>query len=191
MRVGLFFGSFNPVHNGHLALANYIVEYSYVQSLWFVITPQNPLKNKTTLLPDYQRYELVIRAIGNTGMFSVSDIEFKLPKPSYTSNTLQELTKEYPGYEFSVIMGSDTLETLPKWKNSRTIINNHFIIVYPRPGHTGGSLKDHRNIIWMHAPQIEISSSFIRDAIKSGKNLRYFMPDPVWNCISEKKLYKK
>jgi nicotinate-nucleotide adenylyltransferase len=190
-KIGLYFGSFNPIHNGHLMIAGYMVEYSDLKEIWFVISPQNPLKEKSSLLTDYHRLALVNVAIENDARFKSCDIEFKLPQPSYTINTLTYLQEKYPQKEFALIMGADNLENLDKWKNYEQILQHYSIYVYPRPGASGGSFKDHPNVNWVKAPNLEISSSFIRLAIKEKKNVNYFLPDKVYQYIQEMHFYEK
>ncbi|UCH15678.1 MAG: nicotinate-nucleotide adenylyltransferase [Bacteroidales bacterium] len=189
MKVGLYFGSFNPVHIGHLAIANYIVEFTDIDQLWFVLSPQNPLKKKTSLLNDYDRYDLLKKAIGEDNSFQICDIELRLPKPSYTIDTLTYLKERNPGFNFILIMGSDVLTTFHKWKNHEEIIKNYQRYIYPRRGFENINLKDHKNIKVIDAPLIEISSSFIRSALKHGKNVRYFLPEEVYKYILKKHLY--
>lgn len=192
MKIGLYFGSFNPIHIGHLAVANYMVEYSDLEQIWFVVSPQNPLKNKKSLLADYSRYELVVRAIGDSQKYRASNIEFGLPKPSYTIDTLVHLEEKYPKHEFVLITGADNLQTLHKWKNYEILLNKNNIYVYPRPNYDGGELKNHKNInIIENAPQMEISSSFIRQAIKEGKDVEFFMPKAAYKYLDGMNFYKK
>ena len=192
LKVGLYFGSFNPIHIGHMAIANYMVEYTDLDQLWFVVSPQNPLKNKSNLLNDYQRLELVNRAIEDDNRFRASNIEFDLPKPSYTIDTLAYLSDKYPDYQFVILMGSDNLESFHKWKNFKTIVQNYGIIVYPRPGFEQAKVLKHENItIAKEAPLMEISSSFIRNAIKEGKDVRHYLPQNVWEYVDEMNFYKK
>lgn len=191
LHVGLFFGSFNPIHIGHLAIANYMVEFTSIGQLWFVVSPQNPLKKKNGLLDDYQRLELVHRAIGEDARFRVSNIEFNLPKPSFTIDTLAYLKEQFAQYKFSIIMGSDNLENFNKWKNYQSILENYGIIVYPRPGFDKTKIKPFPNISVTEAPLMDISSTFIRDAIKDGKNMRHFVPEKAFEYIEEMNFYKK
>jgi nicotinate-nucleotide adenylyltransferase len=188
MKIGLFFGSFNPVHIGHLAIANYLAEFTDLQQLWFVISPQNPLKLKKTLLADHHRRTLLELAIGNDDRFRISDIEFRMPRPSYTIDTLAYLKEKYPGHTFVIIMGSDGLPTFHKWKNFELIEENYLRYVYPRPGYPVDPAL-HRNIQQVEAPMLEISSSFIREAIQQGKDIRYFLPEKVFDYIVEMHLY--
>jgi nicotinate-nucleotide adenylyltransferase len=188
---GLYFGSFNPVHNGHLMLANYLVENSELDSLWFVISPQNPFKTKESLLPDYQRLELMNRAIEGFDKFQACDIEFNMPKPSYTIDTLTYLREKYPSRDFVLIMGTDNLERFDHWKNYQQILAHHKIIVFPRNGSNGGSLRNHPQIQIVDTPIIEVSSTFIRQSIHDGKDVRFFMPEKVYQYIDEMNFWKK
>lgn len=189
MKTGLFFGSFNPIHIGHLVIANYMLEFTDLEQLWFVISPQNPLKKKTSLLEDHKRRTLLEIAIENDDRFRVCDIEFKLPKPSYTIDTLTYLNELYPHHEFVLIMGSDGLATFQKWKNHIIIQDHYARYIYPRPGHSVNS-DDHHNIRIFDAPQMEISSTFIRDALKKKRNISYFLPHKVYEYITEMHYYE-
>jgi nicotinate-nucleotide adenylyltransferase len=190
-KIGLYFGSFNPIHSGHLMIASYMVEYSDLKEVWFVISPQNPLKEKTSLLADYHRLALVNVALENDARFRSCDIEFKLPQPSFTINTLIFLQEKYPQKEFSLIMGADNLENLHKWKNYQQILDLYSIYVYPRPGTDGGDLKNHIKVQWVNAPLLEISSSLIRAGLKEKKIMSYFLPDRVYKYILEMHFYEK
>ena len=190
LTVGLFFGTFNPMHIGHLAIANYMVEYSCINQLWFVVSPQNPFKKKSSLLDDYQRLEMVHRAVDSDFRFRVSDIEFYLPKPSYTIDTLTYLKEKYPKYQFKILMGSDNIEELNKWKNYKQILDNYGIMVYPRPGFDMSKIELHPNISVTNAPMMDISSSFIRNAIHEGKDVRHYMPPKTWEYIDEMGFYR-
>ncbi len=190
-KTGLYFGSFNPVHIGHLAIANYILEFTDLDEIWFVVSPQNPLKDKTSLLPDFQRLQMVNLAIGDFQKFKSSDIEFRLPQPSYTIHTLTYLSEKYPSRKFCLIMGADNLDNFAKWKNYKEIIGNYQLYVYPRPDSDGGSFREHANVNWVDAPLMEISSSFIRNAIKEKKDVRYFLPEKVYEYITEMHFYEK
>lgn len=189
--VGLFFGSFNPIHVGHLIIANYMHEFTDLSEIWFIISPQNPFKTKETLLSDNHRLQLVRIAIENNPHFKASNIEFSLPQPSYTSNTLAYLKDKYPTKKFALIMGSDNLETFHKWKNYEYILNNYSIYIYPRPTSDGGNLKNHSNVKMVNAPLVEISASFIRKAIKAKKDVRYMLTGPVYQYIKEMHFYEK
>lgn len=191
MKIGLYFGSFNPIHIGHLALANFFVEYSDLEKLWFVVSPQNPLKKRNTLLADNHRLYMVRLAIENVSdKYFASNIEFEMPKPSYTIDTLTYLKDKYSGKEFVLIMGADNLVNLHKWKNYEEIIKNHQIYVYPRPNINLDKIKAKANYKVFEAPQIEISSSFIRKSIANSKNVQFFMPEVVAKYIEEMNFYK-
>lgn len=192
LKVGLYFGSYNPIHIGHLAIANYMVEYTAIDQLWFVVSPQNPHKLKANLLDDYQRLELVRRAIDDDDRFRVSNVEFNLPKPSYTVDTLAYLKDQHPNYDFVILMGSDNLENFHKWKNYEVILENYGVIVYPRPGFDKSKVQVHKNIsIASGVPLMEISASFIRKAIKNEKDVRHFLPYKTWQYIDEMNFYRK
>ncbi|MBL7110454.1 MAG: nicotinate-nucleotide adenylyltransferase [Bacteroidales bacterium] len=190
MNIGLFFGSFNPIHVGHLVIANYMVEFTAMEQLWFVVSPQNPLKEKKSLLADYHRYELVLKAIGDEDRIMATNIEFNMPIPSYTIDTLTWLTEKHPKNNFSLVMGSDQLSVFHKWKNHQEIIRSYHRYVYPRPGIEHRSLPLMENASLVDAPMIEISSSFIRQAIKAEKDIRHFLPPGVWKYIQEMNFYK-
>lgn len=191
MKVGLFFGSFNPVHVGHLAIANYMLSFTDLDKIWFIISPHNPLKEKQTLLPDHHRYELVNLAIGDNSKMKASNIEFKLPKPSYTINTLVHLKEKYPEYNFILIMGSDNLNTFHKWKNHEIILRDYEIYVYPRLKCEVKPEISLEKIKFIDAPIIEISSSFLRQSIKEKKDIRYFLHEKVHDYIMEMHFYEK
>ncbi len=191
MKVGLLFGSFNPVHIGHMAVANYFSEFTPLDQVWMVVSPHNPLKPPGTLLQDYHRASLVQLAIGDYTKIKLSKAEFTLPRPSYTIHTLTHLSENYPGYSFVLLMGTDSLETLHKWKYYEQILEHYEIYVYPRPGFSGGDLIKHPKVSLHQAPLIEISSSFIRDAIKQGKDVRFMLPESVWKEMDELNFYRK
>ncbi len=178
----LYFGSFNPIHIGHLAIANYLTEFCDIKELWFVITPQNPVKKSSTLLNDRDRQHLVQLAIEDYPKFKVSDIEFYLSKPNYTINTLTYLKEKYPNKKFSILIGGDNLESFHKWKNYRKILDDYKIYVYKRPGSEVHEFEN-ANITIVDAPQMEISSSFIRNAIKENKDVRFFLPTNVYEYV--------
>lgn len=192
LKVGLYFGSYNPIHIGHLAIANYMVEYTDIDQLWFVVSPQNPHKTKANLLDDYQRLEMVHRAVEGDDRLRASNIEFSLPKPSYTVDTLAYLKDKHPDYLFKILIGSDNLESFHKWKNYKTIVENFGVIVYPRPGFDQSKVQVSKNItVAEGAPLMEISSSFIRKAIQSRKDIRHFLPQKSWKYLDEMNFYKK
>lgn len=188
-RVGLFFGSFNPVHIGHLVIANYMANFTELEEVWFVVSPQNPFKEKKSLANMYDRLEMVNLAIENSDKLRASDIEFHLPQPSYTIDTLTHLSERYPNHEFVLIMGEDNLAGLHKWKNADILLRDYKIAVYPRPGYDGGKLKKHPSVTVTDTPLMELSSTFIRKAIKERKNIQFFTPEKVLDFIDKKGLY--
>ncbi len=190
MKTGLFFGSFNPIHFGHMAIANYVTEFTGIEQIWFIISPQNPFKAKSSLLADYHRYELVNRAISDDHRFKASNVEFKLPKPSYTIDTLTYLAEQYPEQDFYLIIGSDQLPYFHNWKNPDQLIDNYHFLVYPRLGTDKHSLMDNPAFQRIEAPMMEISSTFIRRAIQEKKDMRFFMPEAVWGYIREMHFYE-
>jgi nicotinate-nucleotide adenylyltransferase len=191
MKIGLFFGSFNPIHIGHMAIANYMAEFTDLKQVWFVVSPQSPLKKKTSLLADHHRLQLVRLAIGDSLNYKASNIEFQLPKPSYTINTLAHLAEKYPQHNFCLIMGSDNLETLHKWKNYEHILNEYELYIYPRPGSDGGELKNHPKVKIVPAPFMDISATFLRDALKAKKDIRFFIPSEAYEYLREMHFYEK
>lgn len=191
MKIGLFFGSFNPVHNGHMVIASYMAEFTDLDQVWFVVSPHNPLKDKTTLLSDHHRLQLVNIAIGDYSRLKSSNIEFSLPKPSYTINTLAYLFEKHPEHRFVLLLGADNLDTFKKWKNWERILELVELYVYPRKGSDGGDLLHHPNVKVIDAPMMELSATFIRNAIKSGKDVRYMLPSSVWDYIREMHFYER
>ena len=189
-KTGLFFGSFNPIHTGHLAIASYMVEFTDLSELWFVVSPHNPLKEKSSLLPDHHRLALVNEAIGSDSRFRVSNIEFKLSQPSYTIQTLAHLEEKFPGRNFVLVGGTDMLPSFHKWKNWETILEYYKLYLYPRHDSDQHELTAHPSITLVNAPRMEISSSFIRESIRQGKNMSYFLPDKVLSYISEMHFYE-
>ncbi len=196
-KIGLYFGSFNPVHIGHIAIAGYMTEFSDLDQVWFVVSPQNPLKTKETLLADHHRLYMAQLAIGDNDRIKASDIEFKLPVPSYTIDTLTYLNEKYNKNKFCLVMGEDNLYTLHKWKNAGDLAARYPIYVYPRPDskRPASLLLDQvlsaADIHHINAPLMEISGTFIRNGIKSGKDMSYFLPAPVWKYIKEMHFYEK
>ncbi|AXP80809.1 putative nicotinate-nucleotide adenylyltransferase [Mariniflexile rhizosphaerae] len=192
MNIGLYFGSFNPIHIGHLVIANHIAEYSNLDEVWFVVTPHNPFKKKNSLLDNFQRLEMVYRATKDYIKLKPCDIEFNLPQPNYTINTLIYLQEKYPNYAFSLIMGEDNLKSFHKWKNYEVILENHDIYVYPRVSKDKieTQFDGHKKIHHIDAPIMELSSTSIRNAIKTGKNVKPMLPEHVWEYLDEMNFYK-
>ena len=192
MKIGLYFGSFNPIHVGHLVIANHLAEYSDLDQIWFVVTPHNPFKKKSSLLDNFQRLEMVYRATNDYTKLKPSDIEFNLPQPNYTINTLTYLQEKHPDYEFALIMGEDNLKSFHKWKNYELILENHHIYVYPRISKekVETQFDGHKKIHVIDAPIMEISSTFIRKSIKAGKNVQPMLPQHVWEYLDEMNFYK-
>ncbi len=193
MKIGLYFGTFNPIHVGHLIIANHMAEHSDLDQVWMVVTPHNPLKKKSTLLDDFHRLQMVYLATEDFPKLKPSDIEFKLSQPNYTVNTLVHLEEKFPNHQFSLIMGEDNLKSLHKWKNYEVILQNHEIYVYPRISSEVDNLelKNHPKIHLIDAPVVEISSTFIRNNIKAGKNIQPLLPTKVWEYIDHNNFYKK
>jgi len=191
MRVGLYFGSFNPIHVGHLAIAGYFAQFTELDQVWFVVSPHNPFKEKKSLLKGHHRLAMVRAAIEDCSYLKASDVEFNLAQPSYTVNTLALLSEKYPSHRFSLILGSDSLETFPKWRNAEVILEQYRLWVFPRLGHDGGELRNNHSVFFADAaPQIELSSTMIRNAIAEGKDVRCFMPERAWNYLDEMNFYK-
>ncbi|WP_295653141.1 nicotinate (nicotinamide) nucleotide adenylyltransferase [uncultured Mucilaginibacter sp.] len=190
MKIGLLFGSFNPVHIGHLIIANYMANHTDLDKVWLVVSPQNPLKKYGDLINTYDRLEMARLATDNSDNIEVSDVELKLPQPSYTIDTLTHLKEKYPQHEFAIIMGSDNLVTLHKWKNYKLILRDYQIYVYPRPGYENTDLATHPSVHITMTPLMELSATFIRKSIAEKKNVQYFVPDPVLKFIESKGLYR-
>ena len=195
-KIGLFFGSFNPIHIGHMAIAGYMKEFTDLDQIWFVVSPQNPLKKKESLLPDRHRLYLVEMAIGNNDNLKPSDIEFNRPAPSYTIDTMALLTEKYPGHKFILVMGEDNLYTLHKWKNAEELISRFPLYVYPRP-HIVNKKNDQldeiltkASIKWVNAPLMDISGTFIRNGVKRGRDMSYFLNPAVWKYIVDMHFYE-
>ncbi len=202
-KVGLYFGTFNPVHVGHLIIANYMADHTDLDEVWMVVTPQNPLKKKSSLLPDIHRLQLVQVAIEDNQKLRASNIEFQLPKPSYTINTLAYLSEKYSDREFALIMGEDNLRTLHRWKHYEQILDNHCLYVYPRAltkqelaemdelrENQKNGLLHHPSVALCEAPVMKVSSSFIRRSIRDKKDVRYLLTEPVYNYVTEMHFYK-
>ena len=191
MTVGLFFGSFNPIHIGHLAIANYMLAYTDMDELWFVVSPHNPFKKRQNMLSENDRLHLVNLAIEDHAMYRSCDIEFRMPKPSYTIDTLVRLTDKYPNRKFSLIMGSDNLVQFHKWKNSEAIISNFHRYIYPRPDTAPQLLENIPNATVVDAPLMDISSTFIRQAIADGKDVPFYMHHKVYSYVKDMHFYEK
>ena len=191
MKIGLFFGSFNPVHSGHLIIAGYMAEFTDLDRVWFVVSPHNPLKEKSSLLADHHRFQMVQRSIEDNRKLKASDIEFKMPQPSYTIDTLTRLKSKYPAHTFVLIMGADNLLTFPKWRNYKQIQEAHEIYVYARKGTEYSDFPPQKGLKLIESPIVELSSSFIRKAIKEKKDIRYMMPEPAHNYLKEMHFYEK
>lgn len=190
MKIGLFFGSFNPIHVGHLIIANYMAIHTDLKEVWLVVSPQNPLKLKQSLAKDYDRLHLVQLAIGNNPNLKASNIEFGLPKPSYTIDTLTYLKEKYPKKEFVLIMGGDNIATLHKWKNYEIILEHYQIYVYSRPSYNNGALVSHPNVHVFDAPLMDISASYIRKCIKEGQSIQYLVTNSVYEYLNVSNLYR-
>ncbi len=191
-KIGLYFGTFNPIHVGHLTIANYMVEYSDLDEVWLVVTPHNPHKKKNSLLDDIHRLAMVRIAVEDYPKLKASSIEFDLPQPNFTVNTLAHLEEKYPEYEFCLIMGEDNLKSFHKWKNYEVILERYAIYIYPRisEGRVESRFMDHPAITLVEAPIMELSSTFIRNAIKKNKNIRPMLPDAVWKYLDEMNFYR-
>lgn len=189
-KIGLFFGSFNPIHIGHLIIANIMAENTDLNKVWFVVSPQNPFKTSKGLLHEFDRYDMVKAAIADNYKLEVSDVEFHLPRPSYTIHTLTYLTEKFPGKQFKVIVGEDNLENFVKWKNHDQILEQYGLYVYPRPHVTNSELKRHPNVKMVEAPLLDISATYIRNCIKNNKSIRYLVPEPVEQLINIRHYYK-
>jgi len=190
MKIGLFFGSFNPIHVGHLIIANYMATQTDLDKVWLVVSPQNPLKPKKTLARDYDRLHLARLGIGDNPKIVASNVEFDLPKPSYTVDTLAFLKEKHPERDFALIMGGDNLATLHLWKNYEQILANYDIYVYKRPAIELGELATRPRVLICEAPMLDISATYIRDCLKAGKSVRYMVPDAVLEYLESSNLYK-
>lgn len=190
MKIGLFFGSFNPIHIGHLIIANFMATQTDLDRVWLVVSPQNPLKPKKTLARDHDRLHLVHLGIGENPKLRASDVEFQLPKPSYTIDTLAFLKEKYPEHEFVLIMGADNLATLHLWKNYEQLLADYHLYVYKRPSYALGALENHSNVQIFEAPPLDISATYIRECLKAGKSVQYLVPEQVWDYLQAGGMYK-
>ena len=189
-KTGLFFGSFNPVHVGHMIIANYMATQTDLNEVWMVVSPQNPLKNKQSLARDHDRLHLVRLAIGDNPRLRASDVEFALPKPSYTIDTLTYLREKYPEREFVLIMGGDNLATLHKWKNYDILLRDYPIYVYQRPRYELGELAEHPSVTIHEAPLMQISASYIRRCLQAGHSIEYLVPEAVYRYLTGSGIYR-
>jgi len=189
-KVGIYSGSFNPIHHGHVMLANYLVEFTDLDELWFVVTPQNPLKKKEDLLDDDERLKMVQLAVGDDSRFVVSDIEMHMPRPSYTINTLTALSEQHPDCEFVFICGMDSLQNLKNWREYQKILDNYELLVFPREGYDGGELVNYPSVSILKTPIVEVSSTFIRECVKEGRDVRHFMPEKAFQYMQEHHFYE-
>jgi nicotinate-nucleotide adenylyltransferase len=189
-KIGLFFGSFNPIHMGHLIIANLMAETTDLKKVWFVVSPQNPFKQSKGLLHEFDRYDMVRAAIHDNFNLEVSDVEFHLPKPSYTIHTLVHLKEKHPDKDFKIIIGEDNLESFGKWKNYQIILEDFGLYVYPRPGAQLSEHKLHPNVRFIQAPMLDISATFIRQCIRNNQSVRYLVPDAVEEMIRSKGFYR-
>jgi len=190
VNIGLYFGSFNPIHTGHLIIANHVLNETPLEKLWFIVSPQNPLKPSSSLLNEYNRLHLVRLAVESDNRLKASDIEFHLPRPSYTVDTLAYLDEKYPDHSFCIIMGSDSFQNLEKWKNYETIVKNYALYVYKRPGFDISNNIGAKLII-LDAPLLQLSATRIREYIRGGKSVRYMVPDKVFEEIAKGNYYRR
>lgn len=189
MKIGLFFGSFNPIHIGHLIIANTMAASTDLEQVWFVVSPQNPFKKNNSLLHEFDRYDMVQRAIADNSFLKVTDVEFHMPKPSYTIDTLIRIQEKFPAHEFKLIMGEDNLAQFPNWKNHEKILEYVGLYVYPRPGSQSHQFKDHPAVKFVQAPLLDISATYLRSCLKKGISIRYMVPEAVEAMIRIKKYY--
>ncbi|AQG81435.1 nicotinate (nicotinamide) nucleotide adenylyltransferase [Spirosoma montaniterrae] len=189
MKIGLFFGSFNPIHIGHLIIANTMATSTDLEQVWFVVSPQNPFKKTKSLLHEFDRFDLVERAIADNSRLKATNIEFSMPKPSYTVDTLARLSEKYPQHQFALIMGEDNLEQFANWKNHQAILDFYGLYVYPRPRAADSPFKTHPNVRLVQAPLLDISATFIRESLKANRSIRYMVPEVVEEMIERKKFY--
>ncbi len=189
-KIGLFFGSFNPVHTGHMIIANIMAENTDLDKVWFVVSPQNPFKPSRGLLHEFDRYDMVKAAIADNYKLEVSDVEFNMPRPSYTVDTLTFLSEKHPQMKFSVIIGQDNLTAFEKWKNHDQILEHYGLYVYPRPETKPSDIRNHPHIKMIEAPLLDISATYIRQCIKNNKSVRYLVPEPVEQMIRLRNFYK-
>lgn len=189
MNIGLFFGSFNPIHIGHLIIANTMATATDLEQVWFVVSPQNPFKKTKSLLHEFDRLDMVERAIADNGRLKATNIEFSMPKPSYTIDTLVRLGEKHPQHQFRLIMGEDNLEQFANWKNHQAILDYYGLYVYPRPNAKPSPFRTHPSVRLVEAPLLDISATFIRESIRANRSIRYMVPEVVEEMIERKKFY--
>ncbi|WP_019988399.1 nicotinate (nicotinamide) nucleotide adenylyltransferase [Rudanella lutea] len=189
MKIGLFFGSFNPIHVGHLIIANTMATATDLEQVWFVVSPQNPFKKTKSLLHEFDRLDMVERAIADNSRLKATDVEFSMPRPSYTIDTLRKLQEKYPQHGFTLIMGEDNLEQFANWKSYETILNEFALYVYPRPRAVASPFREHPSVRLVEAPLLDISATFIRDSVRANRSIRYMVPEVVEEMIERKKYY--
>jgi nicotinate-nucleotide adenylyltransferase len=188
--VGLFFGSFNPIHIGHLIIAQAMLEGGPLDEVWFVVSPQNPHKSSHQLAHEFDRLDMVELAIGDNRRFRAVDVEFRMPRPNYTVHTLAQLSDKHPAHRFRLIVGEDNLESLPRWKNYEVILREYGLLVYPRPGAAPGTLREHPSVRYIDAPLLDISASYVRQRIAAGFSVRYLLPEKTARFIDDRGLYR-
>jgi nicotinate-nucleotide adenylyltransferase len=187
--IGLFFGSFNPIHIGHLIIANSMVELTDLEQVWFVVTPQNPFKKSNSLLHEFDRLDMVELAIEDNFNLRATDVEFHMPKPSFTIDTLAYLADKYPQHQFKLIIGEDNMSNFHKWKNYERILDHFGLLVYPRPNIKPSSIKNHPNIRMVDAPLLDISATYVRQLVQENKSIKYLVPEKVANYIYDRKIF--
>ena len=191
MKIGLFFGSFNPIHIGHLIIAETMAQSDELEQVWFVVSPHNPFKKKRNLLHEFDRLHMVRLAIADNPQFNVTDVEFRMPQPSYTVDTMVYLSEKYPQHRFRLIIGQDNLKHFPRWKNHEALLDHHGLLVYPRPHASETELLAHPNVCMVEAPEVEISATFIRQAVRQERSIRYLVHPEVADYIHAKSFYQQ
>lgn len=190
MKVGLFFGSFNPIHMGHMIIANVVRETTDMDQVWFVVSPQNPFKKNNNLLHEFDRLDMVREAIHDDYHFRASDVEFSMPRPSYTVDTLAYLSSKHPEHQFKLIIGEDNLAAFPKWKNHEVILEQYGLLVYPRPHAEHSPLRDHPHVTMVNAPEVDISATYIRELVRAGRSIKYLVPEGVRELIESRGYFR-
>lgn len=190
MKIGLFFGSFNPIHTGHMIIANIVLESTATDQVWFIVSPQNPFKKNKSLLSEHNRLDMVRGAIYDDYNFRASDVEFSMPSPSYTVDTLTYLREKHPAHQFRVIIGGDNLAAFPKWKNHEVILEDYGLIVYPRPNSKPSALLENPNVEMVEAPEVDLSATLIRKMIRDDRSIKYLVPEAVRELIEGRGYFK-